>query len=226
MTLLEFNSKVMSQNKTLSKVPEITEEMLIKFQEVVHISNIIKSRFDSTDDANSFFAVFPSIKNACGTGVCTELFYACKLGFWMPGVPSKLVYIITKAFKECGKDFVNKAILSCLSLLRVYADCSFESDGEVLTVKDVIENLIGRPVTLLTDSVRKVDSGNGWEVFIPNVNRVAVIPSAIADMISYYDCDRLEFKKDLGIVLGDIPIRTFNNYIGIVKDDFDLRECF
>jgi hypothetical protein len=225
MSLIDLNNAIIYGKKKVTCVPKISNEDLILFKNTLAISALMTNVYNNTDDANSFFTVYPSVKQIIGTKKCVECFYACKLGYYIEGVPSKLVYIVNKIFKENDKRFVNKSLNTALPLLKPYVNCQFKGTNDDYTVKDIIENACGHSVKLLTPAELKVQVGTDWEVFIPNVERVALLSDELGSQFSYQDCERLEFKKDLGIVLGNIPIRTLNNKLGVVKDDFDLREC-
>lgn len=225
MNLLEMNDAILYGKKKKTIVPVVTADDLTLFKKTIAMSARIKSMYEQTDDANSFFAIFPGVKQIVGAKKCVECFYACKLGYIMHGIPAKLVYVLTKMFNENGKQFVNKAMSTALPLLKPYVNCAFEYNEESYDLKDVIENICGQSVKLLNTSVRKVKSGSAWEVFIPVANRVAILPDGMADMLSQDDCERLSFDTNKGIVLNDIPVRTLGNRLGITRDDFDLREC-
>jgi hypothetical protein len=225
MNLLELNDAILYGKKKDTVVPTITEEDLKLFKRTVATSRIINSMFTNTDSADSFFSLCPDVKQIVGGKKCIDCFYACKLGYYMPGISTKLVYIVNKMFKENDKRFVNKAMNTAVPLLRPYVNCAFKYNEDTYTVKDVIENICGHPVQLLNSSVRKISVGDTSEVYIPDVERVALVPEGIAGMFSQDDCEQLSFNIDKGIMLNEWPIRTLGNRLGITRDDFDLREC-
>ena len=226
MNLIEMNDKIMGGKKKAVKVAEVSQEKLIEFKSLVSISKMAESAFDTLEDANAFYKMFPYIKKIIGTNICVEVFYACKLGHFYSGIPAKLTFILEKAVRTGDKQHINAMLNPAVNLLRTYADASWKFDGQQVTMKDVLENIVGAPVTLLTSSTLKVQSKDCWEVYIKDAERVALFPNDIATMISYGDCEKLHFDIGKGILLGDIPVRTLNNRIGITKDEFDLRECF
>lgn len=225
MNLLEFNDRVMISKKKTVSVPDFDNDKLIEFKELLAISPNMKNVFSAVDDSNAFFKMFPDVKKVIGAKICAEVFYACKLGYYYDGIPSKLVYILNKAVKNCGRDFANLTVNSAVNLLRTYASAQYRYDGSTICVKDVLDNVFGKSVDLLTTAKMKIKTGDVWEVFIPDVERVALMPDDIASMISYGDCDKLSFDINKGIMLGDVPVRTMNGRVGITRNDFDLREC-
>lgn len=228
MTLLEFNDLLLvNPNRIEVKVPTVTQDMCDIFRRIVASSRTMQNVYDMTDDANSFFYMFPDVKKLLGTGTCVEVFYACKLKFVYDGVPSKLVYIVNKMFSECGTIAVNSAINRTLPLLKPYVNDVYNVDGKSVTVKDVIENIAGFPIKLLTSSVPKVKATNCFEVYVRNVERVALLSPAIAKLLPYAECEKIKFDRELGLVIGDgdVILRCLCGALGIVKNDFDLTNC-
>jgi hypothetical protein len=225
MNLLELNDAILYGKKKEVSIPVISSEDLQLFKRTIATSAYIKKLFESTDDANSFFAVCADIKQVVGAKKCVECFYACKTGFYMKGIPAKLVYILQKVVKEYGKDFPNMALNGSIQYIKPYVNCLFVVDDKQYDVKDVIENIYGKPIKLINTSVRKVDYGSTSEVYVSDVERVAIMPDGISGTMSQEDCEKLTYCTEYGIMLGDIPVRTLGNRLGITKDDFDLREC-
>ncbi len=227
MNLLEMNDAILFGKKNTVEVPIPSKGNLDTFQSLINSGKSIKMFYDQTDDANSFFALFPDVRQIVGSKICVECFYACKVGYFMGGVPSKLLYIVTKMLsRNEAKVFVNRSINSAVQLLKPYMSNEYVLDGQKYTVKDVIENVAGAPVKLLNTSIRKTKVGQEWEVFIPEVNRVAILPAGLGELLSMTDCENLRYVRELGIVLHDVPIRVMGNRVGITTDDFDLRNCF
>lgn len=225
MNLLELNDAILYGRKKEISIPIISSEDLQLFKRTIAISAYNRKLFDSTDDANSFFAVCSDIKQIVGAKKCVECFYACKTGFYMKGIPAKLVYVLQKMTKEYGKEFPNVALNGSIQYIKPYVNCLFTVDNKQYDVKDVMENIYGKPIKLINTSVRKVAYGTVSEVYISDAERVAIMPGGISDTMSQEDCEKLTYSTEYGIMLGDIPVRTLGNRLGITKDDFDLREC-
>lgn len=231
MNLIEFNDKQLAGKKEIKgfKNP-VTVEDIEMFQKLIHMQKDIENSFNLTDDSNSFFAAYPDIKKIMGNEVGTECFYACKLNSLFQGVPNRIVYIIKKSVNYFKSVNPNKILNSVLPYISAYAEVEFTDGEETFIVKDILENVIGKPCQLITDSVRKVYGGKNdiceWdEVWVPTANCVALLPKDISDLISLEDCRRLDYDSKLGVHLDNVPLRTFNNRIGITKYEFDLREA-
>lgn len=230
MNLIEFNDDQLSGKKVKKsfKKPPTLEDINM-FQKLIHMQKDIENAYELTDDSNSFFTAYPDIKKIMEATIGTECFYACKLNTLFQGVPNRVVYVIKKAVEKYGIDSPNKILNSVLPYINAYSNSEFTDGEETFLVKDILENIIGKPCQLLTDSVRKVYGGKNeiceWdEVWVPTANVVALIPKDIIDLISVEDCRRIDYDKKLGIHLDGVPLRTFNNRMGITKYEFDLRE--
>lgn len=226
MNLIELNDKMLiNKDKKKVVIPEFGQADVDEFRRLVHSSKSVGNSFDTSDDSTSFFAVYSDVKKCVGKDVAEELFYAAKLGFFYPGIPSRLAYILNRMTREYGVATVNESLSRCVKLLSPYVGDLYESNGVEVSLKDVIENFVGGPIKLLTSSVRKVKATNCYEVYVPNVERVALLPGDIANSLPYAECAKITFDRNQGLVIGDLVLRTMNNRLGITKDDFDLREA-
>ena len=227
MNLIEMNDRLLvNKDRREVVVPEVTQDMCDRFRRLVASSNSVQNMYNNIEDANAFFMMYPDIKKIFGAGVCVEIFYVCKQKYVYDGVPAKLVYILNKTFNEGGLVHVNAALNRATALLKPYVNDVYVVDGMAVTVKDVIENIVGRSVKLLTSSVRKVKATDCYEVYVPNAERVALLPMDIANMLPYAECEKIRFTKEKGLVIGDdVIVRCLNNRLGITRDEFDLISC-
>lgn len=226
MNLVELNDKMLhNSERRVWKAEPITQDVLDEFRRLVNASKGVKEFYDSVEDSAVFMQVYPSFKKIYGATKASELFYVSKLGYYYQGVPAKLLYSLMKLLRECGKTHINDTLSRGVSLLAPWVGYAFVVDGEEITLKELIESICNTPIKLLTSAVPKVKSADCYEVWVPNVERVALIPGDIANMLPFAECEKIEFKKELGLVIGDTVVRSFNNRLGITKDDFDLREC-
>lgn len=226
MNLIEMNKIILSNKKKVVSIPILTQEDVILFKQTLLISKGVSDMFEKTDDSNSFFTVYPDVKKIVGARKCVECFYAVKLGYYVADVPTKLLYILNKLFKDNDILYPNTALNKATKYLMPYIKSTFKVSDGTVDVHGVINSVANRHVTLLTDTcLTSTMPGADTEVFIRNCNRVAILPKSMAEMLSPSDIESLSFNVEKGIVLGDIPIRTLGNRIGLTKDDFDLRMC-
>ncbi len=225
MNLIEFNDKLIVNNQRQKRtVPEVTQNDIDEFVQLMHSSRSLLNMYQTTEEFGDFIKVYPSIKKVYSIDLAEELFYASKLHYQYNGVPTKLVYIITKMFSTFGHNHVNDALSRSIKYLAPYLDDTYLVDGKEVTLKDVIEFFAKSQIKLLTSSVPKVKSLDCYEVYVPDADRVALLPNDIASKLPYADCEKIVFDKQKGLVIEDIIVRTMNGRLGITKDDFDLRQ--
>lgn len=225
MNLVEMNKEIMSKKrKQIIIKNQITPDDILLFYDMLNISKNIQNLFESIDDAHTFFQTYPDFKKVLSNGKAIECFYAIKKGNIWQGVPMRLVYILTRVFEENDKQLVNTALNTATGLLSRYASDTYNFEGSSLTIKDIIDNIVGGNVKLLTLSNPIVKYKDCIEVFVPNVNRVAILPLDMAEYVTLDNCSTLQWDKVNGITVEGIPLRTLNNRLGITRDDFDLRK--
>lgn len=223
MNLVEMNYKIMHPEEHM-EVEKVQQEHVDLFRSILPTSTFVSSLYNNVDDASAFYAQVPELKKLLPPKMATDIFYASKLGYIFEGVPSKMVYVISELFRLGDKDHVNLTLEMGVQLLANYAAFTYGKDK--FTIKDVIENIIGTKVSLLTPDTRKVQAVDSYEVWVENANRVVLLPNDIAKPLSKDDVKKIEYDSERGLTLSDIPLRTMNNRVGCTLSDFDLRTCF
>lgn len=229
MNLIELsnacNGRLIEGKKAVSPVEErlTTIEELQRFKNTLAIHDIFQAAFQATENASEFYDSVELLKDTTPKAKREDIFYAAKLGFFYDGVPSKLVYLLKKSMKVNPSP---NAVLSSIlpSTLEAYVKVGALREG--ITVKTVLENLYGRPVTLFSDSIKKVDYDDFSEIYVANVDRVVLVPKDIAEkIVSIEDIENVQYVPDVGVCVGDIPLRVMGDRCGITYKEFDLREC-
>lgn len=220
---IEFTKNISYKRERLKyKEPneESVERTIQALKSVLPAIPKVKQVFDSCESAADFFKAFPTFKQiGCNS---EEAFYRFKLGFKIDGVPSRAVYIIKKAIGINGTEFPNLTIQSVYKLLEQYDDFYFINSGNEVTLIDVIEYILAKPVKLTTARRPRVDN----EVYIKNVDRIAIIPDDILEEVEgeiSYDAKRGLIGNVHGV---ETELRILSNRIGVTTDDFDLRKAF
>lgn len=222
MSYIEFTKSIhwKSKNPVVvedpnDKMAEDTRWLILEF---INASPIIKRAFESTDNAKSFYNTFTEFNDLKIWK--EEGFYQCKLGYRVPGVPSKIPYILNKAIKTYGVTYPNKTLQSVYKLLKPYANSMFMVEGEQVNLEDVINFIFKMDIEYITP--RKLRSG--LETYIPNIDKVAIIPDDIYKEVS----GEIRYDSKLGLVCGEdnpIILRELGGRIGLVKDDLNLSEA-
>lgn len=215
---VEFIS-IIRKADTVKKVQEVTDDMRTTWKEILSAIPHIKQRFELHDDDKDFFGEFPDFEKS---GVKSqELFYQNKLGYYIDGVPSKVVYILQKAVKQIGTDNPNTALFSVYGILLPFAYNKYEHKGEELNLLDIVYAVFKHKFDPLTS--RKKSSGD--EFYVYDENLIAILPKDIQEQVKGKD---IKFDKKLGLYIEDGDnkslLRLMNGRIGVTRSDLDLRE--
>ncbi len=204
---------------TVKKVPEITDEMRFTWKQVLSAIPHIRQRFELYDEDKDFFGEFPDFEKS---GIKSqELFYQSKLGYYIEGIPSKVVYILQKAIKELGSDTPNTTLYSVYGILLPFAYNKYQHKDKELNLLDIVFAIFKHKFEPLT-SRRK---SYGDEFYVYDDNLIAILPEDIQEKVKGKE---IKFDKKLGLYIeeGDSKslLRLMNGRIGVTKNDLDLRE--
>lgn len=226
MSVIKLNEIIMNTDKEDVERIILSPEDIRNFQNLLAINSQVRKIFEAEEEASSFFKAYPDIAELTPKEKREDIFYAVKLEQYYKGVPNKLIYILKKLIKALdGRVLPNHIIELGEHLLTPYAKKNYVSEFGRFTFKDILENVCNQTITLLSDSNYLVKiSGEVYEVYIPDMQRVALLPSDIASRLTYEDCLNLHYEPDKGVCLNGSPLRTWGNRLGILHNDFDLVE--
>lgn len=223
-TYVDFTKNISyKRERKLFKDPatEKTSKALKDFIEILSVSpDLVKVAVDNTDDAKEFYKKFPVFEEIGSKD--EEAFYEFKLGKKIDGVPSRLVYILQRAIDVYGTEYPNLTLQSVYKSLVMYDDYYFINNGEEILLSDIIYFMFKHKFDLLT--ARRLRSG--VEVYIPNADRVALIPKDILSKVE----GTVQWDTDKGL-MGNVDkqfviLRTVGDRLGVTGDDFDLRKAY
>lgn len=229
MTLLEINKKICGR---FTDIPEEQKKSTSRLATVKDL-NLFNSLLSSdqgerdclgiTESYKEFYEAFEKFRIMIPDDVKEDVFYAAKMNIIYEGIPMRLVYLIHKAMLKYKN--LNVAIRSIKeNVLAKYLEPGVLPEG--ITVKDVIETYTGKEAKLITESCYKVDYDGYSEVYVANTDRVALLPSDIADSFrSLDDLRSIYFDEEKGLMFGDMPIRILGGRVGISFDEYDYRDC-
>lgn len=229
MNLLELN-RILSGNygdipEVKKDTPIVTKEEVYQFLSMFSVDDFIKTVFDKTENYVQFYNYFPWMKNCFEPGKPKELFYAAKCGMIYENVPPTMVFLLKKAMATFEYKYPNLAI----SRLERKMFPPYLKPGILrndTTYKDVIENILGRACKLITASELCVDVSGVSELYVPNIDAVALVPTEMLDGITDLDDYRsVAYDKNIGLTIKGQTIRTMGGRVGLTKNDLDLRGC-
>lgn len=220
-SLLEINDMFKLKGLANDTVTELsTIEEVQDFKKLLLLSPAIEKNFLSTSSAVEFFKSAPELQKGLSKVKKMDLFYAAKSDMLLEKVPSYIVYFINQAYKKCNYPNLTVSRLS-LSLIKEFI--SMLPEG--ISLLNVLENIAGQRAELFNSAVRKTEFKGVYELYIPNIDKVVIIPKAIADEINTIDdYQSVQYVKGVGVCLGSIPLRVFNGALGIVCNEFNLLE--
>lgn len=155
-----------------------------------------------------------------------ELFYAMLCETYIPHVPTELValFVLTRRVSETP----NKMILALdRSKMKRYLTQVTTDSNKVM--KDLLDEVWGYDVNLLTENRRMVNNKGVMEIYIENIDDVLLCNPTITSILrDAEDVSKLTYDKDKGVLVGEngIPLRVLIQSFGITRNDLDLRSMF
>ena len=220
--------KVDVDEKYIQEVDKCIEEI----GTVIALDPKVRLAFEAMENYKEFSKVLAN-RYTVKSGVLMEAFYELKLGARYDGIRARDVYIIKKAIKEKGTEFPNYTIWSVYKLL-VGNFQKFKDSDQAISIYQAINFLFGRKVDLIYGKVKhKVEA----EAYVESEDKIALLSEDIAQVIMDYKNAKelsnnpVEYDSQEGLYIqpkgtNKLLLRTINNRLGIVVDDFDLREAY
>lgn len=233
MTLLKLNEllsqKVRDEDSKYVELPDV-EKWTEMFQSMLMISEDYQLRFELTESDREFYKACVLFQKIIPKEYTQEVFYRVKLGYYMKGVPSKLVFILQKVIRRYK--LPNLAI-SAIKQSVLLPLISTEKSKEVtrvdtlragLSVQEVIENIIGVSYQPLLEWRQISKNSECLEVYVGSHDRVAVLPLSYEQYFTNPMDTGIVFVSGEGLFIHDeYLLRTINGTLGIIHDEFDLR---
>lgn len=203
------------------KTPTMDKEVFKRFLEMLNSDPIAKQFFDVYEHHLDFYTTATDFKNNIPKELQAECFYAAKVGSYIYGVPSYLVYMVKKAYESVGN--IPNLIIKALPI-NLLKDCFTKGYlVEYVTLRDVICNVCNEQYTPLCDVKPKNRVGDYTELYVKSTNMVAAVPNKIADALDNDNVLNI-VETPNGLAVGGILLRTMCNYAGAINSTYDLRE--
>lgn len=233
MTLLKLNEllskKVQEGESQFVELPDV-EKWTEMFQSMLLISEDYQLRFELTESDKEFYKACVLFQKVIPKEYAQEVFYRVKLGYYMKGVPSKLVFILQKAIRKyklpnLAVNAINQSVLLPLISTEKVKDITHVNTLKAgLSVQEVIENIIGVTYRPLLEWSQISKHSDCLEVYVADDDRVAVLPLNYEKYFTDSMCTQLTFVKGEGLyIYGKHLLRTIDGTLGIIHDEFDLR---
>lgn len=215
------NGKV-TEGLALIDVSRITAEEFSEFKSLLSYDDAYLVGLKHTESADEFYEAFEIFRECVPDEKKEELFYGMKLGYILEGVPSKLIYILRKAMHEkptptLAMQSINPLVWQSLLRYRL---------PQGTCIHDIMDELHGDRVMLINPACRMIEYEDFAEIYVENVDRIVLVPADITRFVcDPRDLMRVQYLPGRGVCVGDAPLRTMNNRVGVTLDEFDLREA-
>jgi len=220
--IIEGNYEEELTQKTIDLYCIGTEDDHFQFKNILNVSSVYTSNMNMTEDYKEFFQAFDLFRKVFPENLHEDLFYTAKLGFHFKGIPSKLVYLLKKSISIYTSPNVAVNAINRMAWGRFLKRGSIP---EGVTIKTIIDNLLGEAYMPLSEHRRKVKYRDWYEVYVENVDRVVLLNEEIATSVdSLDDLRNVKFSEEKGVLVYDSPLRAMGPYVGIINNDFDLRK--
>lgn len=198
-----------------------TENDLKQFKNMLQIDNSYFEGLKKTDSFKEFYEAYELFEKTFDPKLQEDIFYSTKLGFFFEGVPSRLVYLLKKAIDKNPTPSLALQSISVLAWDRFLKKGSLPED---ITIKDVLDAIYGYETKLIDELQLRVRHESFSEIYVKNVDRICLLPNAIADQFDLKDLDTLEYVPKQGVCFDGVPVRFFDGRNGITLDEFDMRD--
>lgn len=174
----------------------------------------------STDDYSSFYAVETDIARLIPKTELMDAFYAMKLGFCAPGVPTQFIYVIKQLW---DKYHVANLIAPLMPVGMQYAVSHTGYFGNQYTGLDAYRTFLDENINLMCTDKYIVRCGDWYEAYLPALGMVAALPPCIGERLKDEDVQRVTVHAGQGLCLEATPLTTIGGLKGVCDSVFDLR---
>lgn len=196
-----------------------TSEMFQRALEVAACSDTFAATVQYCETPKDFYRLEPDIEAFIPLSEREEVFYCLKNEMYSPAVPAKCIYYIKKIYNMYN---IPSLVWKCLPVatLTIFFQGNYLDQG--LTLKDVINSFCDSNYVPLSTQNLSSKIKDGTEIYVPNTDMVAVVPTNIANKLSYDDLHKVQYVTE-GVSVGDSPIRFMSGYHGACRSAYDLR---
>lgn len=201
-----------------------TADMLNKFMEIAKISKAYSYYLKITESSQQYWSACKDIKQLFPSECLEDIFFTFKSGKHYDGVPSKLVYLLNKA--KNNYKYPNLSLISISS--KDLLEFCYEDSLKDCTILDVLCNVWQSDIKVLSSYRKRAQFGNAVEIYVNKtsegkiINRIAVLPQDIADLLSDKDISSITFDNKKGLMFSGGLVRQLSGHVGITMSDFDL----
>lgn len=220
MRITDFAPYIMGERFTRGNVApyRIDMDLYNKVAQIVKESDSAEANIAALSAPAAFYKVEPDIAHYVPALAREEIFYALKNGYASESVPSRLVFLLKRAY-------------SVIDLPNLIVSQIPENEFEVIfqtnylkgcCLHDVICSLFDSTYYPVTDAKPKNRHTDYTEVYVSETDMIAALPNALADTLSLSDIRNLTVTS-CGLSLENYPLRTMGGLYGATNSIYDLR---
>lgn len=202
-------------------ITRCTSEIYQKFLDLLEEDALAKRFFDVYTVPADFYRTMVDFNHHIPKEYRTEVFYAAKVGYFSPQVPSFCLYLVTEAWKRAeGMPNMVVKLLPTTAMKKFFEEGYFADN---YSLYDVICDLCTENYKPLCLYHPKNKVGDFTEIYVKETDMVAAVPNAIADALDDDSVLAIKLTPN-GLETGGVLLRTMGGYVGAINSNYDLRE--
>lgn len=206
-----------AKNEYRIRKEEDRQEML----KIFDMSLTAKINLEALDDSAKFYENERDIENLIAPEKREEYFYTMKNNdIITPVISAKALFYMKKCYKEFGS--MNYFVKVCpKTLLKRIFSKGYIEDG--FTFLDVVRSFVDINYEPVKDVSRVVKNGANYDIYIPSIDNIAVVPKLIGEAITEDDVDDIELKDNV-LYLAGRELKSLRGYRGITSGILNISD--
>jgi len=206
----------------------VKEEEFNIYRLFIKSSPTAEAMLRSTEDSTSFYRACKQLSRFIPDEIKEDVFYTYLLGYQMNGIPSRLVYILKKAYEKFDTPNVAISMISKDLLVEFLVEGALPEEYSIV---DVAANVWSGDVQVMSPYRKRAVFKNLVELYVEKTingdlfDTVVVLPTDISDQINESEIATVVYNPKTGLELNGNLLRRYNGRVGITTSDIDLRNC-
>lgn len=196
-----------------------SEDDFNRWVDIMRVNEMADRFIKLTESVTQFFAIERDIAELVPKKEREEMFFSMRNGLASPCIPAKCIYYIKKAY---DKYKICNLITKLIPERELNVMLSKNYIGGGFTLADVIRQFCDEHYNPVSNHNLSVDFGEFHEVYIPDTDMIAAIPSKIASGLSHEDICNIHLDT-FGLELNGSYIGLMAGYNGACNSKYDLR---
>lgn len=206
----------------------VAEAEFKKYYLIINSSPTPGAVLRSAEESSLFYKACPQLAKFIPEEVREDVFYTYLLGYQMNGIPSRLVYILKKAYTKFDTPNVAISMISRNLLEEFLVEGALPKE---YSISDVAANVWSGDVKIMSPYRKRAVFKNLVEMYVERTSEgelfdtVVVLPTRISELIEESEIAKVVYTPKKGLELNGNLLRKYNGSVGITVSDVDLRNC-